>query len=150
MDISQECDHRRNRIETIGPRYRQVHPNNFQDGRALPPAFILQETSCHLTLSLNDGARTSPDKCYEEYTATGRKSAAVLQLTNQDLHESGHELTSDSPKDQTTAHVDAAFPVSLSRRRKREIAQSLAKATNRNGTAYMPRNTNISAADAPD
>ena len=150
MDISQECDHRRNRIETTGPLYRQVHPNNFQDGRALPPAFILQETSCHLTLSLNDGARTSPGKCYNEYTATGRKSAAVLQPTNQDLYESGQELISDSPNDQTTAHVDAAFPVSMSRRERRETAQSLAKATNRNGTAYVPRDTDSSATDAPN
>ena len=56
MATPPECPHGNDRIETGRPYYRQVHPRNFQDGRVLPPAFILQDISCHFTLSLNDGA----------------------------------------------------------------------------------------------
>ena len=86
MDIPPGCPHGNDQLETDGLYYRQVHPTNFQDGRALPPAFILQDTSCHLTLSLNDAARTTPERCHQEYTSQGRRlSAAVLELTTQEL-----------------------------------------------------------------
>ena len=81
MAIPPECPHGNYRIKTGGPYYRQVHPRNFQDGRVLPPAFILQETSCHLTLSLNDGARTTAQRCHLEYTQQGQRlSIAVARI----------------------------------------------------------------------
>lgn len=108
MATPPECPHGNDRIETGGPYYRQVHPRNFQDGRVLPPAFILQDTSCHFTLSLNDGARTTPERCYLEYTGQGQRlSAAVVELTVQELEDSGARRIVDSPNEETDAHVDA-------------------------------------------
>ena len=62
--MPEECPHQNPPIKAAGPYYRQVHPNNFQDGRALSPAFVLHDTECHLTLSLNDGSRTTAQRCH--------------------------------------------------------------------------------------
>lgn len=133
------CPHDNPAITTSGPYYRQVHPNNFQDGRALSPAFVLQHTGCHLTLSLNDGARTTAARCHREYTLTGEPlSAAVLEITLQELEESGTDRVVDSPDEQTHAHVDAMYGKPLSRRQQRNVGQSLAAAANRRGPAYQP------------
>ena len=43
------CPHGNATITSGGPYCRQVHPNNFQDGRVLSPAFVLHDTGCHLT-----------------------------------------------------------------------------------------------------
>ena len=140
MDIPPGCPHGNDQLETDGLYYRQVHPTNFQDGRALPPAFILQDTSCHLTLSLNDAARTTPERCHQEYTSQGRRlSAAVLELTTQELGHSGTNYIVDSPSDETYAHVDALYEKPMSRRQRREAAQSLTTAANRRGPAYLPK-----------
>ena len=139
MATPPECPHGNDRIETGGPYYRQVHPRNFQDGRVLPPAFILQDTSCHLTLSLNDGARTTAERCHLEYTGQGQRlSAAVVELTVQELEESGARHIVDSPNEETDAHVDALYEAPMSRRQIREAAQSLSAAANRRGPAYLP------------
>ena len=63
-----QCPHNHQTVTNAGPYYRQVHPNNFQDGRAISPAFVLQDTGCHFTLSLSDGSRTTAERCYREYT----------------------------------------------------------------------------------
>ena len=140
MDIPPRCPHDNDQLETDGPYYRQVHPRNFQDGRALPPAFILQDTSCHLTLSLNDAARTTPERCHQEYTSqVQRLSVAVLELTTQELGNSGAKHMVDSPSDETYAHVDALYEKPMSRRQRREAAQMLSAAANRRGPAYLPK-----------
>ena len=139
MATPPECPHGNDRIETGGPYYRQVHPRNFQDGRVLPPAFILQDTSCHFTLSLNDGARTTAERCYLEYTGQGQRlSAAVVELTVQELEDSGARGIVDSPNEETDAHVDALYEAPMSRRQRREASQSLSAAANRRGPAYLP------------
>ena len=46
--MPEECPHGNATITGGGPYYRQVHPNNFQDGRVLSPAFVLHDTGCHL------------------------------------------------------------------------------------------------------
>ena len=139
MATPPECPHGNDRIETGGPYYRQVHPRNFQDGRVLPPAFILQDTSCHLTLSLNDGARTTAERCHLEYTGQGQRlSAAVVELTVQELEDSGARHIVDSPNEETDAHVDALYEAPMSRRQRREASQSLSAAANRRGPAYLP------------
>ena len=38
--MPEECPHGNATITGGGPYYRQVHPNNFQDGRVLSPAFV--------------------------------------------------------------------------------------------------------------
>ena len=139
MAVSPECPHGNDRIETDGPYYRQVHPRNFQDGRVLPPAFILQDTSCHFTLSLNDGARTTAERCHLEYTGQGQRlSAAVVELTVQELEDSGAEHIVDSPNQETEAHADAMYEKPMSRRQRRNAAQSLSAAANRRGPTYLP------------
>ena len=139
MAIPPECPHGNNRIETRGPYYRQVHPRNFQDGRVLPPAFILQDTSCHFSLSLNDAARTTAERCHMEYTGQGQRlSAAVAELTVQELEESGARQIVDSPNEETHAHVDALYERPMTRRQRRDAAQSLSAAANRRGPAYLP------------
>ena len=131
------CPHDNPTVVAGGPYYRQVHPNNFQEGRALSPAFTLQDTVCHLTMSLNDGARTTVERCYLEYTQNGeRVSAAVLAITEQELVESGAVRIVDSPDEQTHAHVDAIYEKPLSRRQQRNVGQFLATAANRRGPAY--------------
>ncbi len=133
------CPHDNPTITTDGPYYRQVHPNNFQDGRVLSPAFALQDIGCHLCLSLNDGARTTARRCYLECTQNGeRPSAAVLEITSQELKESGAARVVDSPNEQTLAHVDAMYEKPLSRWQRRNVSQSLAASANKRNPAYQP------------
>ena len=132
----EECPHRNPTIRDGGPYYRQVHPNNFQEGRALSPAFLLRDTGCHLALSLNDGARTTAERCYAEYTRDGeRSSAAVLEIIAQELQQSGTNRIVDSPNAQTYAHADATYEKPMSRCQQRNVAQSLSAAANRRGPA---------------
>lgn len=139
MATPPDCPHGNERIDTDGPYYRQVHPRNFQDGRVLPPAFILQETSCHFTLSLNDGAHTTAERCHLEYTGQGQRlSAAVVQLSVQELEDSGAQRIVDSPNGETSTHIDALYEAPMSRRQGRDAAQSLSAAANRRGPAYLP------------
>ncbi len=133
------CPHDNPTITTGGPYYRQVHPNNFQEGRALSPAFVLQDTGCHLSLSLNDGARTTARRCHLEYTRNGaHPSAAVLEITAQELVESGTVQVVDAPSEQTHAHVDAIYEKPLSRRQQRNVGQFLAASANQRGPAHLP------------
>ena len=133
------CPHDHQAITTGGPYYRQVHPNNFQDGRALSPAFVLQDTGCPFTLSLNDSSRTTAERCHREYTQhSGRQSAAVLAATGDELAASGSHRVVDSANEQTHAHVDAMYRKPMSRRQQRNSAQTLAVAANRRGPAYLP------------
>ena len=91
MATPADCPHHNQAVTTPGPYYRQAHPKFFQNGRALSSAFILQDTSCHLTLSLNDAARTTPERCQQVYTShpeevrhftdTARRIAAILMIT---------------------------------------------------------------------
>ena len=139
MATPANCPHSNPALTGTGPYYRQV-PRNFQDGRALSPAFTLQDTDCHLTLSLNNGARTTAERCHQEYTGQGQRlSAAVMELTAQELEESGARRIVDSPNDQTYAHVDAVYDKPMSRRQRREAAQSLTAAANRRMPAYLPK-----------
>ena len=64
MADPEQCPHDHQTVTKGGAYYRQVHPNNFQDGWALSPACVLQDTGCHFTLSLNDGSRTTAERCY--------------------------------------------------------------------------------------
>ena len=129
--MPEECPHGNTTITGGGPYYRQVHPNNFQDGRVLSPAFVLQNTGCHLTLS------------HREFTAKGgRLSAAVVSISTDELAESGAERVVDSPNEQTHAHVDAMYDQPLSRRQRRNVAQSLVMAANRRVPAYIPTTPN--------
>ena len=101
------CPHGNATITGGGPYYRQVHPNNFQDGRVLSPAFVLHDTGCHLTLSLNNGARTTAERSHREFTEKGgRLSAAVVSISTDELAESGAERVVDSPNEQTHASKD--------------------------------------------
>ena len=137
--MPEECPHEKPPITTAGHYYRQVHPNNFQDGRALSPAFVLHDTECHLTLSLNDGSRTTAQRCHEEYTRNDeRLSAAVLEIAAPELEQSGTERLVDSPNQQTHVHVDAVYDKPMSRRQQRNVSQYLAAAANRRGSAYLP------------
>ena len=101
------CPHGNATITGGDHYYRQVHPNNPPDGRVLSPAFVLQNTGCHLTLSLNDGARTTAEHCHREFTAeVGRLSAAVVSISTDELAESGAARMVDSPHEQTHASKD--------------------------------------------
>ena len=139
MAASEQSPHDHETVTTGGPYYRQVHPNNFQDGRALSPAFVLQDTGGHFTLSLNDGSRTTAARCHREYTQQdGRQSAAVLELSADDLAASGSDRVVDSPNEQTRAHVDAIYEKPMSRREQRRAALALASAANRRPPALLP------------
>ena len=97
----------------------------------MSPAFVLHDTSCHLTLS------------HREFTAKGgRLSAAVVSISTDELAESGAERVADSPNEQTHAHVDAMYDQPLSRRQRRNVAQSLVMAANRKVPAYIPTTPN--------
>ena len=88
--MPKECPHGNTTITGGGPYYRQVHPNNFQDGRVLSPASVLQDTGCHLTLSLNARARTTAERSHREFTEKGgRLSAAVVSISTDELAEIG-------------------------------------------------------------
>ena len=82
--MPEKCPHGNTTITGGGPYYRQVHPNNFQEGRVLSKAFVSQNTGCHLTLS------------HREFTAKGgRLSAAVVSISTDELAESGAERVAD-------------------------------------------------------
>ena len=141
--MPEECPHGNATITDGGPYYRQVHPNNFQDGRVLSPTLVLQNTGCHLTLSLNARARTTAERSHREFTEKGgRLSAAVVSISTDELAESGAERVEDSPNEQTHAHVDALYDQPLSRRQRRNVAQSLVIAANRKVPAYIPTTPN--------
>lgn len=141
MATPENCPHHNADVTGGGPYYRQVHPRNFQDGRALSPAFTLQDTDCHLSLSFNDGARTTAERCYQEYTSQAQRlSVAVMELIAQEVEESGARRIVESPDDQTYAHVDAVYEKPMSRRQRRDAAQSLTVSANRRGPAYLPNN----------
>ena len=129
--MPEECPHGNATITGGDHYYRQVHPNNPPDGRVLSPAFVLQNTGCHLTLS------------HREFTAkSGRLSADVVSISTDELAESGAERVVDSPNEQTHAHVDAMYDQPLSRRQRRNVAQSLVMAANRRVPAYIPTTPN--------
>ena len=140
MAASEQSPHDHETVTTGGPYYRQVHPNNFQDGRALSPAFVLQDTGCHFTLSLKDGSRTTAARCHREYTQQdGRQAAAVLEVSPDELAASGSDRVVDAPNEQTHAHVDAMCDKPMSRCQQRNAAQALVAAANRRGPAIFPR-----------
>ena len=90
MATPANCPHDNPTITGDGLYYRQVHPNHFQNGQALPGSFILNDTGCHFGLSLHDGTRTTAERCHREYTQNGRNlSAAVLQVSRQELIDTG-------------------------------------------------------------
>ena len=132
------CPHDNPAITSLGPYYRQVHPNNFQNGQALPGSFILNDTGCHYGLSLHDGARTTAKRCHGEYTKSGRQSAAVLEVSEQELSDSGKFVIVDSPDGTTFAHVDALYRQPLSNRQKSNVQKELLIAANKRGPAYVP------------
>ena len=132
------CPHDNPPIATNGPYYRQVHPNNFQNGQAIPGSFILSDTGCHYGLSLHDGARTTASRCLGEYTEGGRQSAAVLEVSEQELSDSGRFVIVDSPDGITFAHVDALYKQPLSNREKSNVQKQLLIAANKRGPAYVP------------
>ena len=132
------CPHDNQAITTHGPYYRQVHPNNFQNGVALPGSFVLQNTGCHFGLSLHDGARTTADRCHGEYAKSGRESVAVLEVSEQELSDSGKFAVVDSPDGKTFAHVDALYRQPLSNRQKSNVQKELLIAANKRGPTYVP------------
>ena len=133
------CPHDNQAITTPGPYYRQVHPNSFQNGQALPGSFIIKSTGCHYALSLNDGHRTTPDRCYREYTENnGRRSAAVLEVPLDELTQTGVFLIVDSPDGITCAHVDALYKETTSHKNRSDAQKALITAANRRRLAYIP------------
>ena len=132
------CPHDNPSLATNGPYYRQVHPNNFQNGQALPGSFILSDTGCHYGLSLHDGARTTAKRCHDEYTKSGRQSAAVLEVSEQELIGSGTLVIVDSPDGITFAHVDAMYTRDLSNKQKSDVQKALLTAANKRGPAHLP------------
>ena len=140
MGSSTDCPHDNQAITTGGPYYRQVHPNNFQNGQALPGSFILNSTGCHFGLSLHDGVRTTADRCHQEYTKnSGKPSAAVLEISNQELTNIGAFVIVDSPDRITFAHVDALYKQPMSNKLRKDADKELMTAANRRGPAYIPK-----------
>ena len=134
------CPHDNQAITTDGPYYRQVHPNHFQNGQALPGSFILNSTGCHFGLSLNDGYRTTADRCHQEYTQnSGKLSAAVLEVSEQELTDTGAFVIVDSPDGVTFAHVDALYQHPMTRKQRSDVDKALMIAANRKGSAYIPK-----------
>ena len=122
-----------------GPYYRQVHPNHFQNGLALPGSFILHDTGCHFGLSLHDGARTTAERCHREYTQNGgNRSGAVVQVSRQELTDTGVSVVVDSPDGITFAHVDALYEKPMSNPLRSNAGKALLTAANRRGPAYVP------------
>lgn len=139
MGTPTDCPHDRPVITTDGPYFRQVHPNKFQDGQALPGCFILNDTGCHYGLSLNDGARTTAARCHREYTHNSENtSAAVLEVSAHELAATGVLKIVDSPDEVTYAHVDALYEKPMSSRQRRAAGKELMAAANRRGPAYIP------------
>ena len=140
MGSSTVCPHDNQAITTDGPYYRQVHPNHFQNGQALPGSFILNDTGCHFGLSLHDGARTTAECCHQEYTKNSEKpSAAVLEVTEEELKGTGAFVIVDSPDGITFAHVDALYKHSLSNKLRKDAGKALMTAANRRGAVYIPK-----------
>lgn len=135
------CPHDNEVITTDGPYYRQVHPNHFQNGQALPGSFILNGTGgCHFGLSLHDGARTTADRCHQEYTKNSEKpSAAVLEVTKEELRDTGAFVIVDSPDGITFAHVDALYEQLISKKFRKDAGKALMISANRRGPAYIPK-----------
>ena len=139
MATPADCPHDNPAITGDGPYYRQVHPNHFQNGQALPGSFILNDTGSHFGLSLHDGARTTAERCHREYTQNGGNlSAAVVQVSRQELIETGASVIVDSPDGITFAHVDALYEKPMSRRLRSNADKALMTAANRRGPAYIP------------
>ena len=141
MATPEDCPHYNPVITTHGPYYRQVHPDNFQEGRALAPSFILHDTGCgcHLGLSLNDAVRTSAERCHQEYIQnSGRPSAAVFEISETDLTKTGATLIVDSPNDISFAHVDALYKKPMTNKQRNDARKALANAANTRGPVYVP------------
>ena len=139
MGTPADCPHDNQAITTDGPYYRQVHPNNFQNGQALPWAFILNSTGCHFALSLHDGVRTTAARSHQEYTQnSGKLSAAVLQVSEQELRDTGAFVIVDSPDGVTYAHVDALYKQPMSRKLRDDAGKALMTAANKRVPAYVP------------
>ena len=134
------CPHDNQVITTDGPYYRQVHPNYFQDGQALSRAFILNGTGCHFGLSFHDGARTTAKRCHQEYTKnSGTPSAAVVEVTEGELTDTGAFVIVDSPDGITFAHVDALYEQLISNKLRKDASKALMISANRRGPAYIPK-----------
>ena len=139
MGTPTDCPHDNQAITTDGPYYRQVHPNNFQNGQALPGSFILKNTGCHFGLSLNDGARTTADRCHREYTQNStNQSGAVFEVSGQELADTGAFVIVDSPDGITFAHVDALYKQPMSHKLRGDAQKALITAANRRRAAYVP------------
>ncbi len=133
------CPHDNQVITTEGPYFRQVHPNHFQDGRALLGSFILKDTGCHYGLSLNDGVRTTAARCHGEYIQNSEKlSAAVLAVSEKELMDTGAFVIVDSPDEITFAHVDALYMPTMSNSKRKGVDKALMAAANKRSPAYIP------------
>ena len=66
----------------------------------------------------------------------------MVSISTDELAESGAERVVDSPNEQTHAYVDTMYDQLLSRRQRRNVAQSLVMAANREVPAYIPATLN--------
>ena len=142
MGAPTDCPHDNQPITTHGPYFRQVHPDNFQDGLALPRSFILQDTGCgcHFGLSLNDGVRTTAERCHCEYIQnSGRPSAAVFEVSKEELAKNGAFVIVDSPNEISFAHVDALYNQPMTRKQRDDARKALMAFANKRGPAYVPK-----------
>ena len=142
MGKAADCPHDRPVITTDGPYYRQVHPNDFQNGVALPAAFRVKDTGtgCHYGLSFHDSVRTTAQCCHREYTVDGGyKSAAVFEVSSQELVGTGASKVVDSPDGISFAHVDALYEHPMNRDVRQGVRSELTLAANRRGPVYVPR-----------
>ena len=99
----------------------------------------MQDTGCHLALSLNDGSRTTAERCHREYTQQGgRQSAEVMEVSVDELAASRSHRVVDSANEQTHAHVDAMYEKPMSRHQQRNAAQASAAEANQRTPAYLP------------
>ena len=62
----------------------------------------------------------------------------MVSISTDELAESGAERVVDSPNEQTHAHVDPMYDQLLSRRQRRNVAQSLVMVASRKVPAYIP------------
>ena len=139
MGKAVDCPHDRPVITTDGRYYRQVHSNDFQNGRALPVAFRVKDTGCHHGLSLHDGVRTTAQRCHREYTVDGgNKSVAVFELSLQELVSTGASKVVDSPDGISFAHVDALYENPMNKDVREGVRSELTLAANRRGPVYVP------------
>ena len=92
---------------------------------SLEDIIVLQDTGCRFTLSLNDGRRTTAERCYRDYTQhDDRLSAAAPEVTADELAASSTDRVVDSPNEQTHAHMDAMYEKPIARRQQRNAAQA--------------------------